>query len=299
MVVFFDIDGTLLDHDHAERSGATAFFRMHRGLFPQTEESFADLWQATAARHLSRYLANELTFNEQRRARIRDLFALIHGNLGDEACDAIFAMYLRSYERSWIAFADVMPCLDRLEGCVLGVISNGDHEQQTRKLAAIGLEGRFPIVVTSGQVGYAKPRAEIFQEACRRAGRAPAECLYVGDLLDTDARGSRDAGLAGVWLDRKNTGAHTDRLHTIRTLDALPKLVADLAELRGREASERPAVPGSAGTRPHFVDPHPNHQGAARGREPSLAHSQPEAVAGPGCSDEDRRLRADTMRNDR
>jgi putative hydrolase of the HAD superfamily len=272
---------------------------MHRGLFPQTEESFADLWQATAARHLSRYLANELTFKEQRRARIRDLFALIHGNLGDDACDAIFAMYLRSYEQSWKAFADVVPCLDRLDGCVLGVISNGDHEQQTRKLAAIGLEDRFSLVVTSGEVGNAKPRADIFREACRRAGRAPAECLYVGDLLDTDARGSRDAGLAGVWLDRKKTGAPTAGVHTIQTLDALPKLVADLAEQRGRESTERHTVPGPTSTRRHVVGPIPNHHGAARGRDPSLANSRTEAVAGPGRSCEDRRLGADTTRNDR
>ena len=63
---------------------------------------------------------------------------------------------------------------------------------------------RFRHVVTSCEVGHAKPHAAIFAEAARRLGLRPAEILHVGDRWDLDARGAMDAGFgatlySGLW----------------------------------------------------------------------------------------------------
>ncbi|MFD2506889.1 HAD family hydrolase [Halalkalibacter alkalisediminis] len=53
--------------------------------------------------------------------------------------------YLEAYENSWTVFADVVPCLQRLKalGVEIGIISNGDYNQQVKKLKNLGIERFF------------------------------------------------------------------------------------------------------------------------------------------------------------
>ena len=53
-----------------------------------------------------------------------------------------------------------------------------------------------------------KPDPEVFWEACRRIGFAPAEVLYVGDEFDIDGVGALDAGLESAWLARPSLAEH-------------------------------------------------------------------------------------------
>ena len=85
-----------------------------------------------------------------------------------------------------------------LDAGPLGMISNGLVGQQRDKLARLGLLSRFDPLVISEEAGVTKPHARIFLEACRRAGKAPSDCLYVGDKRETDALAARDAGLRAV-----------------------------------------------------------------------------------------------------
>jgi hypothetical protein len=99
---------------------------------------------------------------------------VIDGSLSDVAADRIYAEYLREYERAWSLFPDVLPCLDRLSTHRLGIISNGMASEQMRKLVNMGIDARFQAIVISGDCGYAKPSAEIFELGCgdkREAGQ--------------------------------------------------------------------------------------------------------------------------------
>jgi putative hydrolase of the HAD superfamily len=224
-VIFFDIDDTLLDQLYAERTGALEFWQEHRHLFPFGAEEFLALWRTLAEKHMDRHLAKEVSFVEQRRGRIRELFSHIAVALSDDEADERFGEYLRRYEANWRSFPDVIPCLDALRPVPLGVISNGDYRQQIKKLERMGLRNRFAIVAVSGEVGAAKPAPEIFWEACRRAQREPRACVYVGDRLDTDARASQAAGLRGIWLNRRSARADGSDVTVIHSLRELPGVV--------------------------------------------------------------------------
>ena len=54
----------------------------------------------------------------------------------------------------------------------------------------------FKAVVLSSKVRYRKPGPEIYWEAARRAGVAPARSVYVGDNPACDVVGTRRAGFA-------------------------------------------------------------------------------------------------------
>ncbi len=155
-MIFFDIDGTLMDNEAAERAAAVEFHRLYMGVFPVSPEKFVDSWRTTTEKHVRRYLSGELSFQGQRRERLKELFTHIR-HLSDTEADSLFEAFLDCYQKSWSLFSDVESCLDRIAGFGLGIISNGDSCQHRRKLTALGLIDRFSVLTISGEVGISKP----------------------------------------------------------------------------------------------------------------------------------------------
>lgn len=220
-MIFFDLDGTLLDHAEAERRGCVKFAHTF-GLSGLDDGSFVSRWQEVSERYMDRYLAGELSFEDQRRLRLQDVLGR---NLTEPEAAEIFQVYLDGYELSWRLYDDVLPCLDRLTGTQLGIITNGNREQQLKKLVSTSLLSRFAVIVTSEDAGVSKPDPRIFENACSQAGIVNNHCTYVGDRLESDALAATQAGLRGVWLDRSNSAAFvTTRVEVIGTLDDLMTL---------------------------------------------------------------------------
>lgn len=200
MLILFDIDGTLLDDPAAMRAGAAA---LHATVGLDCPfESFLTRWCAAADRHFDRYVSGEVDYQQQRRARIREV---VDRSVDDAGADALFAVYLGAHEAAWTLYDDSLACLDALRDHRLGVVSNGLGRQQRDKLASTGIVDRFECIVISAEIGERKPDVAIFQHACASVGCAPSEAVYVGDRYETDALGARRAGLTGVWLDRGGT----------------------------------------------------------------------------------------------
>ncbi len=224
--VLFDLDGTLMDHDAAREAAVAELLA--------GDAALAVEWRRLEALHYDAYAAGRCSFQEQRRRRVRGIHAAMGADEpADAACDDWFAAYLERYRAGWAAFDDVASALaslvEALPGTSLGIVTNGEGEPQRAKLAAIGLTDSFPVVVASGEVGLAKPDAEIFLHACERLGVAPHEAAHVGDRLDLDANGAAAAGLRGIWLDRLGIGAAAGPPAGIRTISTLHDLPTALA----------------------------------------------------------------------
>ncbi len=223
--VFFDIDDTLVDDVAATRAGALGIFERYRDRLGGCDERLMQRWIRLLDHHFERYLRGETSFIGQRRARIRDLFERTPDQMPDAEVDGIHAVYREFYEANWRVFPDAIETLDSLGSFRLGVISNGSSAQQRQKLAAVGVLDRFAAVMISEDIGVAKPHPGIFEAACQAVGASPSACVHVGDRLDTDARGARDAGLTGVWLNRRGEDAGVSGVPTIERLSELPALV--------------------------------------------------------------------------
>jgi putative hydrolase of the HAD superfamily len=218
--IFFDLDDTLLDHSGAERTAALRFHSQHRDRLRCSEKEFHILWKECAERHMASYLTGSVSFTEQRRRRIRELFS---SDVEDDDADKLFSSYLAQYEKAWSLFPDVLPCLDRLSRHILGVITNGNSEQQHKKLKTVGIADRLAIVLTSEEAGIAKPDPRIFHLAGKRAGVDLSRCYYVGDRLDADAHAATNAGLTGIWLNRngtQGTGSYANTKCDLNNLEA-------------------------------------------------------------------------------
>jgi len=222
-MIFFDIDDTLLDNRGAERIAAMEFHRLHQEIFPVSPEAFATRWRMATEKHSRRYLLGELSFQGQRRERLKELFAH-HHILNDAEADTLFETYLDSYEKNWTLFSDVESCLDQLAGTRLGIISNGQAYQQRLKLIHMGLIARFSTIIISEELGIAKPDPRIFLEACRSAKVSPSNCRHIGDNFNADAQGSLSAGLRGIWLNRRGLDCQ-EGIPTIRSLSELKGVI--------------------------------------------------------------------------
>ncbi|MCY3784377.1 MAG: HAD family hydrolase [Chloroflexi bacterium] len=225
--VFFDLDGTLLDHDAATRAGALGMFSRYRDRLIGSDEHLLKRWEDLTEFHFDRYLRGETTLEDQRRGRIRGLFSLISRELPDAEADRAYAVYSDHYDQNLTLFSDVSDTLEALRGLCLGVITNGGSVHQRRKLAAVGVLDSFTTVVVSEEVGVAKPYPRIFEVACQALGAPPSACVHVGDRLDADAIGARDAGLKGVWLDRHDEGSGPAGVTRITSLTEIPALVLE------------------------------------------------------------------------
>jgi putative hydrolase of the HAD superfamily len=190
-------------------------------------EDFAVAWSEALERHFQRYLAGELSYDEQRRARVRET---VGGSLTDPEVDRLLAVYLDAYLAGAALFPDVLPCLDALAHHRLGIVSNGNTAHQTTKLVRTGIADRFHCILISESCGHAKPSPEIFLQACARAGEPPSRAVHVGDRYDLDAEGARRAGLRGIWLDRSRR----------RGAEQKPPIISSLLELVASLEGGRP-----------------------------------------------------------
>jgi len=224
-VIFFDVDGTLLDDETAIARGLDALHASYGATLGLGRDALGHQWQQSLERHFPRFLAGEISMDEQRRARMRDLFGSV---TTAERCDEAFAVYLDAYENAWAPYDDVHNTLDQLSNRRLGVITNGNNEQQRKKLERTGLAPRFSVVVTSGECGFAKPDRRIFMEACRRADVDPRRASFIGDDWAKDVVGSREAGLQPIWL-RREPSAAPPVLPGVRVIETLHELGAVLA----------------------------------------------------------------------
>ncbi|WP_022893686.1 HAD family hydrolase [Agromyces subbeticus] len=238
-VILFDLDDTLMAH----RAAVSAGLALHmRDLAYEGDAAAASgHWHELEEEHYHSYLAGRLSFEGQRRARARD-FALAHGEQLDEiGAGAWFDRYFERYRESWSLHDDALPALDAITAAVpgarFGVITNGELDFQLAKLDRLGIGSRFEHVIASGDVGVAKPDAEIFRIAVARfAADAPVgAAVYIGDRFITDAVGAVRAGLIGVWLNRHGPDASEAMVEAdaaasavleIASLDELPTLLA-------------------------------------------------------------------------
>jgi putative hydrolase of the HAD superfamily len=95
------------------------------------------------------------------------------------------------------------PLLERLaRRHRLAVVSNFDYTPTALSiLEAAGVRALFTAIVVSDEVGWRKPRADIFAEAIRRTGADARGTLFVGDRADIDVAGAHAMGMGAVWIN--------------------------------------------------------------------------------------------------
>ena len=177
-----------------------------------------------------RYTAGEIEFVTMRAARVAHLIATFGLEEPEDAHRRFERAYAPAFRDALRLFDDVADLLQAAARAALpvGLLTNSAAHATAEKLEVVGLSGAFPVVATTDTLGFGKPDPRAFLHACERMGAAPARTAYVGDDLVVDALAAREAGLTGIWLDRRGTWDGRDvGVPVVRSLGELGRLLPD------------------------------------------------------------------------
>ena len=152
-----------------------------------------------------------------------DCAAVLHDALGVDGLErpAVRSAMLGSLV--FTAFPDAAPALRavRAAGARVVVVSNWDRSLP-EALGQAGLGELIDGVVSSAEVGRAKPAPEPFRAGLELAAVEAADALFVGDSPETDIEGAQAAGIRAALVARDGPGP--PGIESVRSLEALPSL---------------------------------------------------------------------------
>lgn len=218
--ILFDADETLFDFD--AHAGLRRLFAAHGVTF--TAADFA-AFEALNVPLWVQFHAGQISAVEVQVRRFQDWserLGIPAQQLNDGFLDAMAEVC-----RPLPGARELLLALRDVPAMKLGLITNGFTRLQRLRLARTGLAEVFDCVAISEELGVAKPHRAIFDHTLEQLGVVDrARVLMVGDRLETDILGARNAGLQSCWLRNPDTphggavaGLQPD--HVIDHLDAL------------------------------------------------------------------------------
>ena len=192
-VVFFDVDGTLLDTSaFAETARKAAIGLMvDNGLPLDKDEAYGVL----------KTIIREKGSNYGKHFNVLTQVVLGHED------PMLVALGMITYHNVKMAllrpFADTIDTLIYLkgQGYRLAVISNGITIKQWEKLVRLNVYSFFDEVITSEEVGKEKPDKLIYDVAIRKMNGNPEKSVMVGNKFKEDGLGAVNAGLGAILIN--------------------------------------------------------------------------------------------------
>lgn len=126
-------------------------------------------------------------------------------DLGVRARDgkALGASFLDRYGRLPYLCPGAKEVLEALAGrVVIGCVTDGFTDVQHRKLETTEIDRYFDFLITSEEIGSAKPDPALYEAATRAAGCDAEAIVHVGDSYDKDVIGALRSGMRAAWLPR-------------------------------------------------------------------------------------------------
>lgn len=203
-VILFDLDDTLIDFTAAEAIGLR---KIYEQFYLATDyETFEVIFKEINALLWSRVGAKEngLMPSDVRFLRFKQLNERINCSATAHEVADNYEHHLGEYI-DWLP--DVKPAVEFLhkKGHILGIITNGFAESQSKKGQKLALHNWFDCFVISDDVGIAKPNKEIFGMAVEKIANKREQPLHtynknsilmVGDSLISDGHGAMNFGIS-------------------------------------------------------------------------------------------------------
>ena len=223
--VFFDLDETLIDIKHAQNMAIVSLYK-NFGFDKETDvNSFARVWDDLTEFHYADYTKKRISYEEQRKRRIIDLFDTFEIEMPLFPLE-VYDIYLKFFEKNWICFEDVNITLKSLKtkGYKLGIISNGDYSQQVQKLKNTKIFDYFDYIETSSEYDVSKPNTKFYEKVFEKNNINTNEVFYVGDSYNNDYFPCTKLNIKSVLLNREGLKDY-DSVKQISSLIDLIKLL--------------------------------------------------------------------------
>lgn len=223
-VILWDVDGTLLNFDKAEKYALRQCFAKFD--LKECTDAMISRYAEINKRYWKRLEAGEITKEQVLLERFSEFFQKEHIR-----CDKIKEFNDEYQVRlgDKIFFNDdSKSLLERLKGKAKQyAVTNGTYVAQKRKLENSGLDVLFDGIFISDQIGYEKPDIRFFDYIWKQTGvYEKDDVLIVGDSLTSDMQGGNNAGIRCCWYNpedkENNTNVKIDYLiHDLNEVEFL------------------------------------------------------------------------------
>ena len=181
-VVFFDIDGTLVNTAHFSKVARmeAMTIMVENGLPMKVNEAYDMLME----------IIKEKGPNYDKH------FNILTKRVCGKENPMLVALGMITYHN--VKYATIRPFPKTIQvliylrnrGYRLGVISNGRTRKQWEKLVRLDIHYFFEEVITSEDIGFEKPNKEIFEEALKRMNCEAKDSIMIGDKFNSDIVGA-------------------------------------------------------------------------------------------------------------
>lgn len=208
--IFFDIDGTLIDHKGAQNKAIKQIGKKY--LSNISNKQFQKNWLKFTKKNWLLFEQGKLDFNSQKIARVQDTWKSFSKSVDKKDAEKIINEYVLNYELNLTSFPFVFSTLQYLhkKKYRLGIISNGSNSQQIKKLKKIKaydlLEKK--LIIISEKIGYAKPDVRIFAHAQKISRTDPSQIIFFGDDINNDIIPAKNLHWEVMLIDYANELSH-------------------------------------------------------------------------------------------
>jgi putative hydrolase of the HAD superfamily len=187
--VLFDLDGTLLNRDAS----------VEQFIAVQYDRLYGNLSHISKTDYTNRFIELDCHGYVWKDKVYQDLVAEF--KIDSITWQALLNDYEAQFQFHCVPFPGLIEMLNTLQqqGYLLGIISNGRGEFQTKAISGLGIQNYFDVMLISEIEGVRKPATEIFQRAMTRLGVSAQNSLFVGDNPDADILGAKSAGMRTIW----------------------------------------------------------------------------------------------------
>jgi len=201
--VLFDMDDTIFDHSLTCRDALAEVRRTYPAFRGRPLDRLWDEYDRLLGITHTDVMLGRRTSEEVRAERFRSLAEWAGRPIPSTTAVEVSRFYRRHYQRLRRAVPGAVAAVRRWhDRARVVVVTNNTVQEQVEKIAFLGLEAAVDLLVTSEEVGVAKPDPRIFRTALERAGVAPTESVMVGDSWSSDIEGALSADLRAVWFNR-------------------------------------------------------------------------------------------------
>jgi putative hydrolase of the HAD superfamily len=220
--ILFDLDDTLFDHRGTAWAAladiAAGRPALHGVPVADLYARYSELLEELHAQ----VLAGRISYLAARQRRFARLLAPYEPGASAEAVRAFAQQYYGHYQQLRRPVAGALALLQALKpGYKLGIVTNNRLAEQEEKLRHLGMRPLVSELITSEEIGVAKPDPRIYQVALARLGASPAQTVMVGDNWQADVVGALAVGIRPVWLNRLGVARPLPAVAELSSLEPL------------------------------------------------------------------------------
>jgi HAD superfamily hydrolase (TIGR01549 family) len=234
--VLFDLGSTLINYDNNSwdelgRRGCTAAGKLLDGMTPEPI-SPERLWEDF---HYAVDLMFENHSDDLKEIDLYEVTTRILAKLGIVSQDGLINRFVDTYYQPITTQITLIPGASEIlkklreSGSKIGLVSNTVFPAKFHRaeMTRFGILPFFDFTIFSSEIGFRKPKIDIYLKALELAGSKPDETIFVGDRLVEDVGGPQSVGIKGILkiTDGRDYSAPVTPYKTIHELSELDSIL--------------------------------------------------------------------------